>query len=622
MSSSLEALWAAVTEGLDETVGPRCLVTGGAGYVGRHLCRALLALGCEVRSLDLAPSPEPGVRSLVGDVRSPKDCAAACEGVDTVFHVAAVITLCGLAPGEVAERIHSVNALGTEVLLAAAREAGVGRLVHTSSINVVIDRRLVEVDEVAPYGTAFVDLYSPAKVIAERAALAADTPGGLRTAALRPGGVWGPGDSFMLRTFLQELAAGRFLATVGDGSATADNTHVFSLVRAQLLAARRLGEAPEGVGGRAYFVTDDERVNGMAWFRPVAEGLGYRYPRLWIPGWLGYLAGWTCEAVYALGGPAPSLSRMAALKLSRTASFRIDRAREELGYAPLVDHKAGLALHLEDYRALHDALAGRRRPAALPAPASEAPPAFPGLEKLVFALWEPGGRGRAAVREALTQRAAPALLAAGAERLSMCIADEAADVRGPSPFPLFERRHCALVNVWAAAPEPGALAAALEAEGFEVAGWRVEESVYRDYGGNAHAAPRSWPDGQRSPGVTAVSFLERPGRIPREEWVRRWHSRISPVSEALQPRTRYVRNLLLEPVTAAAPPYEGIVEECFPSPRHVSDPFLFYGASGPISLIRNLLAILAAVSSFLVVWRVRTVMMSEYFLETGESERG
>jgi len=178
------------------------------------------------------------------------------------------------------------------------------------------------------------------------------------------------------------------------------------------------------------------------------------------------------------------------------------------------------------------------------------------------------------------------------------------------------------VNVWVKDVDHRfALEDILRQNGFEIAGYRVDEQIYPEYGGNRHAGPRTWPDGERSPGVLAVTLLERPTRLSYEEWVRRWHGRQSPVSEAMQPRTRYVRNVVLRPLTAGAPPFEGIVEEDWPSFEHVSNPYLFYGARTPFELARNMGRMLASVTSFLDLFRIRTVTMSEYFVRTAYGAR-
>lgn len=238
--------------------------------------------------------------------------------------------------------------------------------------------------------------------------------------------------------------------------------------------------------------------------------------------------------------------------------------------------------------------------------------------KRVLVLWASEAMPRPTRSAILLTRGMPALLEAGAEGLSVLIADEHAAVRSPNPFPLTGRKPVALVNLWGAVSDAVALAALTEL-GFTVACYRVDESIYRDYGDNAHASPRDWPDGKRSPGVTAVTFMERPRRLSEDEWLGRWHGRMSPVSESIQPRTRYVRNHIRR-ASPGAPPLAGIVEEAFPSPRHITQPMLFYGASGPLSLVVNVLRILAAVTHFLTLWRIQTVVMSEYFIATPRPE--
>jgi hypothetical protein len=150
-----------------------------------------------------------------------------------------------------------------------------------------------------------------------------------------------------------------------------------------------------------------------------------------------------------------------------------------------------------------------------------------------------------------------------------------------------------------------------------IAGYLVLESMYTDYGGNRHSGPRDWPDGVRSPGVTMVTLMERPERLSPEEWVTHWHTVQSPVSESMQPRIRYVRNEVVRAVTPDAPPYRGIVEECWPSAEHVTDPMLFYCAEGDADRMQsNLREMLGSVTAFLDLDRIRSITMSEYLLKT------
>ena len=101
-----------------------------------------------------------------------------------------------------------------------------------------------------------------------------------------------------------------------------------------------------------------------------------------------------------------------------------------------------------------------------------------------------------------------------------------------------------------------------------------------------------------------------------DEWIRRWHGTMSPVSEEIQPRARYVRNLVIRSLTQGAPPYEGIVEEAWPSKKHITSPWLFYGADSAARLAVNMARILRAVTSFLDLMQIHTAMMSEYFIKT------
>jgi hypothetical protein len=237
--------------------------------------------------------------------------------------------------------------------------------------------------------------------------------------------------------------------------------------------------------------------------------------------------------------------------------------------------------------------------------------------KLVFLLWPQRQLPPAELRDTLLRTCAPRLLEAGAVQLAMNIADPESRMRSPSPALTFDRPIVAEVSAWVEGLERRpALAECLEAAGFRIAGYLVRETVYTDYGDNRHARPRDWPDGRRSPGVIQVNLLERPHRLGYEEWMRRWHGRMSPVSEAIQPRARYVRNEVLEVLTPGATPFGAIVEEAYPSKRHISNPFLYFGAEKPWQLPGNLFQILGAVTSFLTLGRIRATVMGEYFIRT------
>ncbi len=247
------------------------------------------------------------------------------------------------------------------------------------------------------------------------------------------------------------------------------------------------------------------------------------------------------------------------------------------------------------------------------------------MEKLIYLIFSDPGAGQDVHRKKqdvhrkkLLEDCAPRLLALSPRGLSMNISDSDSDVPTPVPWPADEAPLVAQVSLWLDCHdrrEP--FEQIVAGVGDKLVGYLVSESLYSDYGCNRHAAPRSWPDGRRSPGVLTVTLLEKPERMTHTDWLAHWHGVQSPVSEEIQPRARYVRNEVVRALTAGAPPYRGIVEEAWPSPEHVTDPMLFYLAEGSKDRMKqNLSTMLASVRGFLDMDRIRNQTMSEYLLKT------
>ncbi len=156
-----------------ENIGPICLVTGGAGYLGKAIIKRLLDQGYQVHSFDLEPSDIENDRltNFIGDIRNYGDLRSACEGVKTVFHTAAVINLLGLYRAKVRNRVMDINVAGTAQTLKAATDSGVQLFVYTSSNNVCFDHEIVKGDETIPYATRPIDLYTETKSMAEKLVL-------------------------------------------------------------------------------------------------------------------------------------------------------------------------------------------------------------------------------------------------------------------------------------------------------------------------------------------------------------------------------------------------------------------------------------------------------------------
>src|SRR6201997_2497083 len=319
----------------------RVLVTGGSGFVGANLVTTLLDRGYRVRSFDRAPSPlpaRPGLEGLPGDICDRDIVAGAVSGIDTVFHTAALIELLGGASvtEEYRQRSFAVNVEGTKNLLHAAQAAGVKRFVYTASNSVVMGGKpIAGGDETLPYTDRFNDLYTEAKVVAERFILSQNDVGGMLTCAIRPSGIWGRGDQTMFRKLFESVIAGHVKVLIGRKSARLDNSYVHNLIHGFILAAQHLvpgGTAP----GQAYFINDAETINMFEFARPVVEACGQTWPRMRVNGPLARAAmtGWQ-RMHFRFRIPAPLLEPLAVERLYLDNYFSTDKARRDLGYEPL-----------------------------------------------------------------------------------------------------------------------------------------------------------------------------------------------------------------------------------------------------------------------------------------------
>jgi 3beta-hydroxy-delta5-steroid dehydrogenase/steroid delta-isomerase len=316
------------------------LVTGGSGFVGANLVTTLLDRGFQVRSFDRAPSPlppHPQLEVLRGDITDAAVCAAAVDGIDTVFHTAAIIELMGGASvtDEYRQRSFAVNVGGTENLVHAGQAAGVKRFVYTSSNSVVMGgQNIAGGDETLPYTNRFNDLYTETKVVAERFVLSQNGIGDILTCAIRPSGIWGRGDQTMFRKLFESVIKGHVKVLVGRKSARLDNSYVHNLIHGFILAAEHLvpgGTAP----GQAYFINDAEPINMFEFARPVVEACGQPWPRMRVNGGVvrAAMTGWQ-RLHFRFGIPEPLLEPLAIERLYLDNYFSIAKASRDLGYQP------------------------------------------------------------------------------------------------------------------------------------------------------------------------------------------------------------------------------------------------------------------------------------------------
>jgi 3beta-hydroxy-delta5-steroid dehydrogenase/steroid delta-isomerase len=294
------------------------------------------------------------VRWFQGDVRSHADVLAACEGVDTVFHTAAVIEALTHARRSVVHAIESINVGGTQNVVRVARRSGVRRLVHTSSIVASFCMDAAGGDESAPYSTSR-DLYTSTKIAGERAVLDANG-NGLLTCAIRPGGIYGPGERMTYGRLVRALKMGVPLVVFGDGAARLDYVYIDNLVDAELRAAERLVEGSP-VCGQAYFLSDETPINAGQFSIELVKHMGLERRLVRVPNPVARAMGAAWERVYQVFGVGKPLFTVANVKLCDIDHyFSIDKAKQHLGYTPLVDTEEGLRRTAVEARAYYDSL--------------------------------------------------------------------------------------------------------------------------------------------------------------------------------------------------------------------------------------------------------------------------
>ena len=318
----------------------KALVTGGGGFLGQYVVEQLLSEGAEVRVLCRGRYPsldELGVESARGDLQDAAFVASACEGIDAVFHVAAVPGIWGSW-----EMFHGVNTVGTQNVIAGCRKHSVRKLVFTSSPSVVFDGRdHVDADESLPYPTTWLSHYPHTKALAEQAVLAANDKQ-LATCALRPHLIWGPRDTQLVPRLIRRAKSGR-LRLVGDGSNLISMAYVENVAAAHLQAAKAL-EPGSAVAGQAYFINEPKPVNCGEWINTLLGRAGLPPVTKRISAKAAYRIGSVFESVYSLLriSSEPPMTRFLASQLAASHTYRINKARRDFGYQPVFSVDEGL----------------------------------------------------------------------------------------------------------------------------------------------------------------------------------------------------------------------------------------------------------------------------------------
>ena len=307
-------------------MGRRALVTGGAGFIGSHLVRRLLAEGWEVRVLDNLSTGDRGnldeirekVEFLDGDIRDAAAVRSSAAGVDCIWHQAAMASV----PRSVADPVltHDVNVNGTLNVLLAARDLEVPRTILASSSSVYGETPVLpKVESMTPEPLS---PYAVHKLVGEQYARQFYLHYGVTTICLRYFNVFGPRQNpdgpyaAVLPRFVERIRAGKKPLVYGSGKQTRDFTYVDNAVEANLLATIA---QPERVGGRAYNIASGAKITVLELAEATAKLLGWE------------------------GGVEFAPARAGDIEHSHAD---IGRATTDLGYRPVKTFEEGLRLTL------------------------------------------------------------------------------------------------------------------------------------------------------------------------------------------------------------------------------------------------------------------------------------
>ncbi len=319
----------------------KVVVTGGGGFLGRALCARLIADGHLVFSVARSEYPTlsaMGVTTIRLDITSDfsklKDIFS---GAEVVFHTAAKVEMWG-KPND----FFSINVEGSRNVIKACLECGVPDLVFTSSPSVISGgATLRNANEEVPYPARFLAEYPRTKALAEQAVLSANSAV-LRTVALRPHLIFGPGDTSLIRAVLEKARRGA-LVRIGSGENLVDFNYIDDCVEAHILAWRAL-DRNSAARGRAYFISQGEPVKLWWWIDEVLKRSGLSPIEKRVPKAVAYGLAGISEIIAALTGKEPRLTRFLVHEMASEHYFDISAARRDLGYAPRYTVQQGLDL--------------------------------------------------------------------------------------------------------------------------------------------------------------------------------------------------------------------------------------------------------------------------------------
>ena len=319
----------------------RVLVTGATGFTGGALARKLVDRGDQVVALvrqtaDVEELQQLGVELVYGDISDADAVSRAAKDIDIIYHIAAVYRTAG-HPDSYYE---SVNVGGVQNVIDAARQRGVGRTVHCSTIGVHGDIKEIPSNEESPFNPG--DIYQRTKLDGEElfaSAMAEGLPGSI----FRPGAIYGPGDLRLLKMFKQIKR--NFFPLFGGGNNQYHLSYIDDLTDGIILC----GEHPAAIGER-FILCSDEYQTMKELAAIIAKHLGVKAPTFAPPVGPLMLAAKICEAICKPFGINPPLHTRRVEFFIKARAFDNSKAKRLIGFAPKISTEEGVKRTIKWYQ--------------------------------------------------------------------------------------------------------------------------------------------------------------------------------------------------------------------------------------------------------------------------------
>ena len=320
----------------------RVLVTGATGFTGGALAKKLVARGDRVTALVRSTANTQdlealGVTLVYGDISDRAAVIAAAEGIDIIYHIAAVYRTAGHPD----EYYRAVNVDGVQYVIDAAREHGVSRTVHCSTIGVHGDIEEIPSNEESPFNPG--DIYQSTKLAGEELFSQAMNAG-LAGSIFRPGAIYGPGDMRLLKMFKQ-IKRG-FFPLFGGGQNMYHLSYIDDLTDGIILC----GEHPNAVNQR-FILCSNEYGSLKELSAIIARKLGVAAPSFAPPIAPLMLAAKLCETLCKPLGIDPPLHTRRVEFFVKSRAFDNSKARNLIGYEPKISTEQGVAQTIDWYEA-------------------------------------------------------------------------------------------------------------------------------------------------------------------------------------------------------------------------------------------------------------------------------